>query len=41
VGAEKGGHVGPPGIIGVGQSAGLFRMAGRAFENERGTGREI
>jgi hypothetical protein len=31
---------GHPGI-GVGQSAGLFRMAGRVFENERGTGRRI
>jgi hypothetical protein len=38
--SENGGHVRPPGI-GVGQSAGLSKMAGSAFENEMGTGREI
>jgi hypothetical protein len=38
--SESDGHVRPPGI-GVGQSAGFFRMAGRAFENERGKGRQI
>jgi hypothetical protein len=37
---ESGGHVRPPGI-GVGQSAGLSRMAGRAFENEMREGWEI
>jgi hypothetical protein len=37
---ERGGHIRPPGI-GVGQSAGLFRMARRAFENEMREGREI
>jgi hypothetical protein len=37
---ESSGHIRPPGI-GVGQSAGLFRMARRAFENEMRAGREI
>jgi hypothetical protein len=38
--AESGGHIRPPGM-GVGQSAGLSKIAGRAFENEMGRGREI
>jgi hypothetical protein len=38
--SESDGHLRPPGI-GVGQSAGLFRMAGRALENEMGRGWEI
>jgi hypothetical protein len=38
--SESGGHVRPPGV-GVGQSAGIAKMAGRAFENEMGIGREI
>jgi hypothetical protein len=37
---EIGGHVRPPGM-GVGQSAGLSKIAGRAFENEMRRGREI
>jgi hypothetical protein len=38
--AESGVHVRPPGM-GVGQSAGLSKMAGTAFENEMRRGREI
>jgi hypothetical protein len=34
---ESGGHVRPPGD-GVGQSAGIARMASTAFENERRIG---
>jgi hypothetical protein len=37
---ESGGHVRPPGI-GVGQSAGLSKVAGRVFEIEMRRGREI
>jgi len=38
--SENGGHVRPPGI-GVGQSAGVSKMAKAAFENEMRRGREI
>jgi hypothetical protein len=40
IATKNGGHVRPPGI-GVGQSAGLSKMAGTAFENEMRRGREI
>jgi hypothetical protein len=38
--SESGGHVRPPGV-GVGQSAGVSKMAKAAFENEMRRGREI
>jgi hypothetical protein len=40
VASKSDGHVRPPGG-GVGQSAGLSKMAEQAFENEMGKGQEI